>query len=73
MKDCRARNLCFKCGKEDHKADACKNPIKGKSKDKKKVPTGRTKSLAWVGLGTRPRVPSGLVGLVGRALMPNVV
>lgn len=35
MKDCRTRNLCFKCGKEDHKADACKNPIKGKSKDKK--------------------------------------
>jgi hypothetical protein len=25
MKDCRARNLCFKCGKEDHKANACKN------------------------------------------------
>jgi hypothetical protein len=35
MKDCRTRNLCFKYGKEDHKADACKNPIKGKSKDKK--------------------------------------
>jgi hypothetical protein len=32
------------------------------------LPTGRTKSL-----GTRPGVPSGLVGLVGRALMPNVV
>jgi hypothetical protein len=29
------------------------------------LPTGRTKSLAWAGLGTRPGVPFGLVGLVG--------
>jgi hypothetical protein len=36
MKDCKTRNLCFKCGKEGHKANACKNPIQGKSKDKKK-------------------------------------
>jgi len=42
MKDCRARNLCFKCGKENHKADACKNPFKGKSKGKKKE--GKEKS-----------------------------
>jgi hypothetical protein len=35
MKDCRTRNLCFKCGKGDHEAGACKNPIKGKSKGKK--------------------------------------
>jgi hypothetical protein len=37
------------------------------------LPTGRTKSLAWAGLGTRPEGAPGLVGLVGRALMPNVV
>lgn len=35
MKDCRNRNLCFKCDKEGHKVNACKNPIQGKSKDKK--------------------------------------
>ena len=42
MKDYRTRNLCFQCGKEDHKVDACKNPIKDKSKDKKE---GKEKSL----------------------------
>jgi hypothetical protein len=37
------------------------------------LPTGRTKSLAWPGLGTRPGAPSSLVGLVECALMLNVV
>ena len=42
MKDCRARNLCFKCGKEDHKADACKSPIKDNKKGKKKEGKGKS-------------------------------
>jgi hypothetical protein len=37
------------------------------------LPAGRTKSLAWAGLSTRPGAPSGLVGLVERALPPNAV
>jgi hypothetical protein len=31
------------------------------------------KAWAWAGLGTRPGMPFGLVGLVGRALMPKTV
>jgi hypothetical protein len=34
MKDCKESNLCFKCDKENHKANACKNPITGKNKKK---------------------------------------
>ena len=39
-----------------------------KAKFRTVLPTGRTKSLAWAGLGTRPGAPSGLVGLVGCAM-----
>jgi Zinc knuckle len=43
MEDCRTRNLCFKCGKEGHKANACKNPIQGKGKGKKKEGKGKSR------------------------------
>jgi hypothetical protein len=36
-------------------------------------PLYSTNSLSWAGLGARMVVPSDLVGLVGRALMLNVV
>jgi hypothetical protein len=35
--------------------------------------TGRTAWTAWVPGQARPGLPAGLVGLVGHALMPNVV
>jgi hypothetical protein len=41
MRDCKEGNLCFKCGKENHRANACKNPITGKGKDKKKEGKGK--------------------------------